>query len=33
LVLLPEAGHFALIDPLSGAWGAVLREAQRLSIG
>ncbi len=25
-VLLPETGHFELIDPLSGAWPAVLAE-------
>ena len=27
-VLLPETGHFELIDPLSGAWPAVLAEFQ-----
>jgi acetyl esterase/lipase len=33
LMLLPDAGHFALIDPLSGAWGEVLQELERLSVG
>jgi hypothetical protein len=32
-MLLPDAGHFALIDPLSGAWGEVLQELERLSVG
>ena len=31
LSLLADAGHFALIDPLSGAWGVVLQELERLS--
>lgn len=30
LVLLPDAGHFALIDPLSAAWPAVIAELQRM---
>jgi pimeloyl-ACP methyl ester carboxylesterase len=33
LALLADAGHFALIDPLSGAWGEVLQELERLSVG
>lgn len=31
LVQLNECGHFALIDPLSSAWPAVIRELGRLS--
>ncbi|HEY5678374.1 MAG TPA: alpha/beta hydrolase [Myxococcales bacterium] len=31
LVKLPAAGHFALIDPLSEAWPAVVGELERLS--
>jgi acetyl esterase/lipase len=30
LVKLPAAGHFALIDPLSAAWPAVVGELERL---
>ncbi len=31
LALLDCAGHFALIDPLNGAWKELLRELERLS--
>ena len=31
LVELPDAGHFAVIDPLSAAWQTVLTELTRLS--
>ncbi|BCJ70578.1 lipase [Catellatospora sp. IY07-71] len=31
LVTVPGAAHFAVIDPLSGAWPAVLAELERLS--
>jgi hypothetical protein len=31
LSLLADAGHFALIDPLSGARSVVLQELKRLS--
>jgi pimeloyl-ACP methyl ester carboxylesterase len=30
LVQLPEAGHFALIDPLSSAWPVVVDELRKL---
>jgi acetyl esterase/lipase len=33
LVRLEACGHFALIDPLSPAWPAVVRELERLSDG
>jgi pimeloyl-ACP methyl ester carboxylesterase len=33
LAQLPDAGHFALIDPLSSAWSQVLQELERLSVG
>ena len=31
LVQLPETGHFALIDPRSGAWPIVIEELRKLS--
>jgi acetyl esterase/lipase len=31
LVRCPDVGHYALIDPLSGAWGTVLKELARLA--
>lgn len=31
LLLLPTAGHFALIDPMSSAWPAVVQELRQLS--
>ena len=31
LVVLPETGHFALIDPQTPAWSAVVDELQKLS--
>jgi pimeloyl-ACP methyl ester carboxylesterase len=31
LIELPDAGHFAVIDPLSDAWATVVTELTRLS--
>ncbi len=31
MVRLPDNGHFALIDPASGAWEAVVRELEQLT--
>ena len=33
VVSVPDAGHFALIDPRSRAWTAVLAEIERLANG